>query len=495
MTHTANQVAPPVNLQTASQYNEQDRLVRPATRDHLRNYVSINLGVNVPDVRMCDDHVAPMDYLWHAFNADFTADASNGDAVVWANRSGGKTHLAAVATLLDCVFKPRCAVRILGGSAQQSAGMYEYLADFVHRGFEQLLDGPFQKERCRFLNGAGVEIMTQSSRNVRGRHIHKLRCDEVELFDEHVFSAAKFITQSTDGLTAAMEMASTMHRPYGLMQKIITKARENHTPIFKWCMFEVIEHCTDRSCSRCALDGYCRGKAKRASGYLKIDDCITQLKRSSATAFEAEMLCIRPTLDNAVFADFDETIHVAALDYDPNLPLYRAIDFGFVNPFVCLWIQVDRDGVIRVIDEYVRRRVTIDAHAKAVKARTPCDEERVAATFCDPAGAAHGQVTGTSQVKELHSHGIRVRYRQSGIIEGVELIRKALHSGDGKSSMLISPRCVRLIEAMRCYHYSDSAKSTHSELPEKDGLYDHPIDTLRYFLINQNRQKLITRSY
>ena len=486
---------PTADLQTASHAYKQSRLIRPVTRQGLRNYVRQYLGVDVPNVRMCDDHATPMDYLWYAFNADFTAGASNGDAVVWANRSGGKTHLAAVATLLDCVFKPQCAVRILGGSAQQSAGMYEYLADFVHRGFEQLLDGPFKKERCRFINGASVEIMTQSSRNVRGRHIHKLRCDEVELFDEHVFSAAKFITQSTDGLTAAMETASTMHRPYGLMQKIIAKARENHIPTFKWCMFEVIERCTDRSCSRCELDGYCRGKAKRASGYLKIDDCITQMKRSSRAAFEAEMLCIRPTLDNAVFGDFDETLHVAPLDYDPNLPLYRAIDFGFVNPFVCLWIQVDRDGVIRVIDEYVRRRATIDAHAKAVKDRTPCHEERVAATFCDPAGAAHGQVTGTSPVKELHSHGIRVRYRQSGIIEGIELVRKALRSGDGTNGMLISPRCVRLIEAMRCYHYADSTKSPHTELPEKDGVYDHPIDTLRYFLINQNHQKLITRSY
>ena len=123
MTHTATQLAPPVNHQTASQDYEQLRLRRPTTREHLREYVTTFLDVNVPDVRMCDDHVAPMDYLWHAFNADFAADASNGDAVVWANRSGGKTHLAAVATLLDCVFKPHCAVRILGGSAQQSAGM------------------------------------------------------------------------------------------------------------------------------------------------------------------------------------------------------------------------------------------------------------------------------------------------------------------------------------------------------------------------------------
>ena len=224
-------------------------------------------------------------------------------------------------------------------------------------------------------------------------------------------------------------------------------------------------------------------------------DCIVHLKRSSQSAFESEMLCIRPTLDNAVFGDFDETLHVAPLDYDPNLPLYRTIDFGFVNPFVCLWIQVDRDGVIRVIDEYVRRRATIDAHADVVKKRTPCHEQRVAATFCDPAGAARGDVTGTSAIKELHGHGIRVRYRKSGILEGLELIRRALRSGDGTSSMIISPRCVRLIEAMRCYHYPDSAKSLHTELPEKDGVYDHPIDALRYFAVNQNRSKPTTRLY
>jgi len=484
-----------IDLQAAHRAYGHLRLVRPATRRHLRDYVRVFLGIDVPDVPVCRDHAAPMDYLWHAFNSDFASGVSSGDAVVWANRAGGKTRLAAVATLLDCLFKPGCAVRILGGSAQQSARMYEYLADFVHRGFQRLLDGQFLKERCRFLNGSGVEVMTQSARNVRGRHIHKLRCDEVELFDEGVFDAAKFITHSTDDLTAAMEIASTMHRPYGLMQKVITQARQNRTPVFKWCMFEVIQRCTGRTCSRCALEGYCRGKAKHASGYLKIDDCITQMKRSSGAAFEAEMLCIRPTLDNAVFADFDETLHVAVLDYDASLPLYRAIDFGFVNPFVCLWIQIDGSGVIRVIDEYVRRRATISAHAEAIKSRTPCAEELVCGTFCDPAGAARGHVTGTSPVKELRDCGIAVRYRPSAILEGIELIRRALRRGDGTSTMLISPRCRRLIEAMRCYHYPDSAKSLQTELPEKDGVYDHPIDALRYFFVNYNRPKPTARRY
>lgn len=194
------------------------------------------------------------------------------------------------------------------------------------------------------------------------------------------------------------------------------------------------------------------------------------------------MLCIKPNLENVVFDQFDVVLHVRPVDYDPNLPLYRSLDFGFANPFVCLWIQVDAVGVVRVIDEYVRSRATIDVHAAEMKTRTPGGENIVIATFCDPAGAGANDVTGTSAIRELRSLGINVRYRRSGIAEGIELIRRAICSGDGKRRLLISPCCPRLIEALTCYHYPDSPCG--DELPLKDGLYDHPIDALRYFFIN-----------
>jgi len=198
------------------------------------------------------------------------------------------------------------------------------------------------------------------------------------------------------------------------------------------------------------------------------------------------MLCFRPSLDNVVFGEFDPAVHVQPIDYDPNLPLYRALDFGFVNPFVCLWIQVDRSGVVRIVDEYVRSRATIDAHVAQMKARTPVPEEQVTSTFCDPAGSSVNDITGTSVIRELRAFGINVRSRRSGILEGIELIRRAIRSGDGQSKLVISPRCPRLIGAMECYHYPESSRIP-SELPLKDGLYDHPIDALRYFLINHTR--------
>jgi len=506
MTELASLQASPSAEKAAHVYSLLRR-TRPRTKQDLKNYVKVFLRIDVPDKRICPGHNSPMDYLWHSYSTDFPRfsrrqhgdeqrDTQNADAVIWANRSGGKTELAAVATLLDCVFKPGCRVRILGGSGEQSGRMYEYLTRFLHGGFEQFLAGRALKSKCHFANGSNVEVLTQSPMSVRGQHTHKLRCDEVELFDEQVFAAAKFTTQSSENLIAAMELISTMHRPYGLMQKIVSSAGQTGTPVFKWCVWEVIEKCVDRNCSQCPVAGDCQGKAKRANGYLRIDDAITQMRRASRAGWEAEMLCQRPSLENVVFAEFDPAVHVQPVDYNPNLPLYRALDFGFVNPFVCLWIQVDSAGVVRVIDEYVRSRATVDVHAAEIKSRTPCAEQQVAATFCDPAGAGVNDVTGTSIVRELRALGIRTRFRRSSILDGIELIRRAIRSGDGQTFLVISPRCPRLIEALQCYHYPQAGTAAASELPAKDGLYDHPIDALRYFFVNFRQGfKMTSRRY
>jgi len=471
-------------LQANSIY-ETLRKQTPKIRADLKNYLKVYLGIDIPDTKICPEHNTPMDYLWHCWRSDFNGSTS-GDCIVWANRGGGKTLIAAVATLLDCIFKPACKVRILAGSELQAQRMYDYLLGFLRGGFENSLARPVCKNKCSFLNGSDVEVLTQSAASVRGSHIHKLRCDEVELFDRQILEAAKFVTQSTNGIIGAMESLSTMHQhqPFGIMHELVGNAQAVGSPVFKWCVWEVIENCpAERSCSRCPLNNDCQGRARKAAGYLKIDDCIAQMRRSSRSAFESEMLCLRPSLENVVFAEFDPDIHIAPVDYNPNLPLYRAIDFGFVNPFVCLWIQIDGSGIIRVIDEYVKSRQTIDVHADEIKNRKPYREDNVVATFCDPAGAGVNDVTGTSPVTQLRSMGIKLRYKRSSILQGIELIRRALRSGDGRSNLLISPRCGRLIEAMQCYHYPQAGCE---ELPLKDGIYDHPIDALRYFFVNYN---------
>jgi hypothetical protein len=228
-----------VDIRKAGAVYSALRRSRPATKRDLKNYVKVFLGIDIGDGSICPEHGSPLDYLWHSFGADFATERkANADAIVWANRGGGKTELAAIATLLDCMFKENCQVRILGGSGEQAGRMYDYLRGFFCEGFDEFLAGPIRKNRCCFINGSSVEVLTQSATSVRGQHIQKLRCDEVELFDRQVFEAAKYTTQSRSGLLAGMEVISTMHRPYGLMQEVVSSAAKRGAPVFKWWVSE-----------------------------------------------------------------------------------------------------------------------------------------------------------------------------------------------------------------------------------------------------------------
>jgi hypothetical protein len=474
----------------------------PQSKEELHAYVKKHLGMDVPSVSICSGHSAPMDYLWHAYSADFRelpgalSPEDSADCIVWAGRGGGKTRLAAIATLLDSAFKSACNTRILAGSLEQSSLMYDYFCDYARsEDYHGLLDGRIRVGRCRFKNQSQVRMLAHSQRDVRGIHINKLRCDEAELFRDDVFKAAQFVTKSRDNIRGAMEVFSTMHLPYGVMQRLIDRAAESKMKIFKWCVWEVIEKCgPERKCGdACPLWKDCAGKAKNASGYLKIDDVIDQMRRSSRKAFEAEMLCMRPQMEGAVFGEFTTEEHIKPTAYDAGLPLYLAIDFGYSSPFVCLWVQVDHNETVRVIDEYVQTETIMAKHIRAVIQRTPGGAGTIMRAYCDPAGLQHNTVTGTSNIGEMEAKGIGCTHRCSEIMEGVEAIRAAIKDAGDQVHFVVDPRCRQLIEAMRCYHYPQDAAGKGKELPVKDGVYDHPIDALRYFFVNRMGPKAVKR--
>jgi hypothetical protein len=276
-----------------NEIKEQIRLVRPKSKNGLKYYIKLFLDVDVPDFILTPEHSSVMDYIWFSFNSDFEkTQKQNADCVVWASRGGGKTETAAIVSTLDCIFKPEIQIRILSGSGYQAGRMYDYYQRFIHLAFEDMIRETREKpvRRTYFKNGATVEIMVQSETSVRGQHVHKLRCDEVELFKKRIYTAAQYTTMSSKGYIAAREVISTMHRPYGLMKSLITQARELNQPIFKWNVWDVIENCT-RKCEECPLSEACEGKAKKATGYYKIDDALTQLERAKKMSFGMEMLC------------------------------------------------------------------------------------------------------------------------------------------------------------------------------------------------------------
>jgi hypothetical protein len=477
----------------------------PRSPEQLRQWLRENFDLEVPMRPLVDGAASPLDYLCHAFLTDFQdPPPPTSDAIVWACRGGGKTFYAAVATALDLIFKPGIEIKILAGSLDQSARMYEHLRRLFERpAFAELVDGRISARRLRLVSGSTAETLAQSHTSVRGARPQKLRCDEVELFDPDIWRAAQLVTRSrrcgSIHVQGAIEALSTMHRPGGLMSRLITEAQtpDPFSParpsrrLLRWSALDVLEVCPPaRPCESCALFPECAGRAKREAepppiigGHISISDAIVLKSRTDQATWESEMLCLRPQRSDSVFPEFDPAMHVAAFEpaSDPGAVTWVAgMDFGFRAPTVILWAFLEHDsGMLRIVDERVQAERTIEAHIQTIYDSRP--PARVPAwVACDPAGNQRSDQTGHSAVEIMRRATLMMRPARAPLELGLRAIRRRLAPASGPPTICIHPRCRHLIEALQAYHYPDIDPRSLS--PVKDGP-DHAVDALRYLII------------
>lgn len=462
----------------------------PTTDAELLAWVRRWIGVSPPARALLDGHQAPLAYLAHAFFEDRVPR----DCVVWANRGGGKTFLAAVATALDLIFKPTIEIRILAGSVEQAGRMHTHLRDIFDREpFNDLVSGKATERRLTLTNGSTAELLAQSQTSVRGTRVQKLRCDEVELFDPEVWRAAQLTTRSKQcgpvPVRGTIECLSTMHVPYGLMHDLVARTAEPGGPhLFRWGVVDVLDHCDDRhECLTCALAPECAGLAKARAGagdppgHIAIDDALTLKSRVDTDTWNAEMLCLRPKRSDCVLPEFDARVH--AVDRPPlgseAWPVIAGMDFGIRSPTVFLWARLAPDGSVCVVREHIRAGLTLPEHLEHIAA-APLKPVWVG---IDPAGVARNSHSGVSDADKVRSAGLQPRWVRGPIHEGISLIRARLRSADGRVRLTVTQDCPELIKSLERYHYPDNPET---DTPEKDG-HDHAVDALRYMIINLDR--------
>ena len=467
----------------------------PKTPDELHAWVVRHLDVSISREPLLTGHAAPFDYLIHTF---FESDPTRArDCVVWANRGGGKTFLAAVATTLDLIYKPGIEIRILGGSLEQSKRMHAHLrAIFARPEFAALLDGRITERRIRLRNGSVVELLAQSQTSVRGTRVQKLRCDEVELFDPDVWEAAQLTTRSKDCggvlVSGSIECLSTLHVPYGLMYRLVAEAREGQRKLFKWGVVDVLGRCDDRHVCQsedgqvCPLFDACRGRAKERDargsppGHISVNDAVRQRGRVSEATWSSEMLCLRPRRSDCVLPEFQPLVHVVqeVPQVGQGAVWIGGMDFGFRAPTVVLWAFVDTEGVVYVVDERSEVEQTVSQHAEAIKAS---QWPAMAWIGVDPAGRNRSGQTGSTDIAVLRSAGLVVKATKLDQQRGLELLRARLKPALGEPRLFVHERCKVLIESMEKYRYP--AENLESKQPVKDGS-DHAVDALRYMIQN-----------
>ena len=108
---------------------------------------------------------------------------------------------------------------------------------------------------------------------------------------------------------------------------------------------------------------------------------IGRLDRLTGIRYLRLRLGKRATAEGTVY-EFDRAIHlVDRFEIPSHWRRFRVIDFGFNNPFVCLWFAINDDGdLIRYRELYVTQKTVQELAPEIIKLST---NERIEATICD----------------------------------------------------------------------------------------------------------------
>jgi len=161
--------------------------------------------------------------------------------------------------------------------------------------------------------------------------------------------------------------------------------------------------------------------------------------------------------------------------------VYRSIDFGYRNPFVCQWWarnpQTDKHVMFR---EVYRTEELMEDLAVEIKRLT--DGMRIEQSYADPA-SAEDRAT-------LARHGVETTEAKKDVSSGVQEVKGKLNTADdGPKLMFMSGALahapdpnlndegapVKTVDEIRDYQWKDN-----KDAPEKED--DHGMDTMRYYV-------------
>ncbi len=474
---------------------------QPASPDDLWNWVVQYTGVKIARKSVCVGHNAPWDFFWSACHDRPPL------SLVLGSRGSGKSFLSALNTHIVSRFHPRHGTRILGGSLAQSEQIYRALRDTVYYGKGQSESDAESIQRLLrgeaiYRNGSEVSVLAASSRSVRGPHVPSLKLDEVDEIPTELREAAMGMCMNDrQGMSASVLMTSTWHKVNGPMAGLMERAAAGEFPLHTFCAFEVLERCPDarsgkdlEKCPQCPLVKWCHDvpahvlpKAKRSDGHYAIDALIQKVRSTSARTFEADYLCKGPRTDGLWFPTFGEDSHVGIrAEYDGSLPVHLAIDSGVFTG--AIFFQVARPLTssgpieeIRVFADYLAENIPAEQNAYRLLsvAREVCNG-RLDTVSTDPAGGARNPV-GPTVIGEYERVGLRPlrRWPMGAVADGLALVESFLQPADGRSRLMIHPRCGATIRALQNYRRAKRSGQWQDYPEDPQHPHEDLVDALR----------------
>lgn len=207
----------------------------------------------------------------------------------------------------------------------------------------------------------------------------------------------------------------------------------------------------------------------------ELDEEILDL-RSELTeeSFNQEIAAMFTEYAGRVFKLWDEEIHVRDLAYDPSLPLYLAVDYGWSNPFVALLVQVNVWDDVFVIGEYRNSQKDINEIAADLLTWRGGLATKAAMLYPDPAGPGDTNILmNTLKIPSNTDTGGELKYRLQYIRKGLKLMPEHASDELKEPKLFIDRSCNGLplgdgglIREMDDYRYPEAKRDTDKERPE-----------------------------
>ena len=197
-----------------------------------------------------------------------------------------------------------------------------------------------------------------------------------------------------------------------------------------------------------------------------------------------------------VYGAWQDNIHAAQCERDPELPLIVGIDFG-LEP-ACVFLQESTTGQFRVVDELVTQEFSALELGELLGQRLRKDwRDHTIEIFGDPAGDQRSQVDKRTAFQVLRAAGIDARpaptndfrLRVEAVMRNLKRLTMA-----GEPGLIVSPRCKYLRRACAGgYKYrlmQVVGEERFAELPDKNS-YSHVAEALQYALCGAGQARKV----
>jgi hypothetical protein len=221
-------------------------------------------------------------------------------------------------------------------------------------------------------------------------------------------------------------------------------------------------------------------------GYQIDSEVISLLDTLTPEAFLQEIGADFTEFVGRVFKEFDEEWHVGDLQFERSYQHYAAMDSGYTNPSVWLYLQVDPWGNVDVLDEIYETGLTPDQFAETIKERGL--HQNVLRFYPDPAAPGDNvQVERALRIRSAGGTGGELQYRIDAIRKALRVRPHLAHLSVGHPERLprlrIDRRCVNTIREFQEYRYPERkdtilGNEAHENPMKKD---DHTPEALGRF--------------